>query len=203
MGSQIQFPGGGERCSHISKWFSDTRRMFKNSTQFWGYPPGDSIRFPRLRVQSYQTCPTTHTSDAGCKPRLCTSDWLAAEEGASNPLQLKMLTASPGYHLFFSMAGYKAEVPMTPSLGFAYFARMVYSTQSNTLLTRPLVHCVTKEQPDGKTHRARNVGRDAGLPSHRQAATLPAISMCSSNQKLSQPHACGFLWRLHCVVTID
>ena len=51
--------GMGE-LPHTSKQISD--RMSKNSTQFWHYLPRNSIRFYRLRAQSYKTipCPLTY-----------------------------------------------------------------------------------------------------------------------------------------------
>lgn len=49
-----------------------------NSTQFWHYLPGDSIRFHRLWAQSHRTA-LQPTSDAICKRRLLPvllTDWL-------------------------------------------------------------------------------------------------------------------------------
>ena len=64
----------------------DTSWVYYNSTQFWYYLPRDTIRFHRLRVQSYKA--------------------------ATHPLQTPV--ASPGYHLGFWPTGYKSEVSTPP-----------------------------------------------------------------------------------------
>ena len=48
----------------------DTNWVPSNSTQLRHYQPQDSIRFHRLRVQSYKTAPTPLTSNVVCKSRL-------------------------------------------------------------------------------------------------------------------------------------
>ena len=44
---------------HTSKQFSDTSWVSCNSTQFWHYLLGDSVRFHRLRAQLYKAAPLT------------------------------------------------------------------------------------------------------------------------------------------------
>ena len=45
--------------SHTTKQPSDTSWVSYNSTQFWHYLPGESVRQQRLRAQSYKTAPPT------------------------------------------------------------------------------------------------------------------------------------------------
>ena len=58
----------------------DTSWVPYNSTQFWHYLPGDSVRSHRLRVQAYTTIPFPHS---GCQSQLqvaaCASDQLAID----------------------------------------------------------------------------------------------------------------------------
>ena len=42
---------------HIQEILCDTSWMSYNSIKFWHYLPGDSVRFHRLRAQSYKTAP--------------------------------------------------------------------------------------------------------------------------------------------------
>ena len=62
-----------------AKDLTDTRRVSKNSTQFWSWT-GDSIRFHRLRVQSYKAPPSTLTPTT-IPFNTYASDQLASDSG--------------------------------------------------------------------------------------------------------------------------
>lgn len=54
---------------HTKKQFSDTSWVPSNSTQFWHYLPGDSIRPHELRIQSHKTAPHPQPWDARGKTK--------------------------------------------------------------------------------------------------------------------------------------
>lgn len=51
---QVPMKGGVSPIPPHTKQFSDTHWVSENSSQFWHCLPGDSIRFQRLRTQSYK-----------------------------------------------------------------------------------------------------------------------------------------------------
>ena len=58
----------------------DTSWVPYNSTQFWHYLPGDSVRSHRLRVQSYTTIPFPHLGrQSQLQVAACASDQLAID----------------------------------------------------------------------------------------------------------------------------
>ena len=73
----------GNWTSSPTKELADTRTVSKNSTQFWSWT-GDSIRFHRLRVQSYKTPPSTLTPTA-IPFNTYASDQLAIDWGIQTP----------------------------------------------------------------------------------------------------------------------
>ena len=79
----------------------------------------DSIRFHRLRAQSYKIAPSAHILQMPDASPGYVHFWTTGPQiGDSNdPLQFRMPITSPGRHLYFWMTGYKSEVPTTPSLG--------------------------------------------------------------------------------------
>lgn len=58
--SDHQICGG---FSHTTKHFLETSRMSKNSTQFWHYLPGDSIRFHKLKSRFHRKILANYASD--------------------------------------------------------------------------------------------------------------------------------------------
>ena len=75
----------------VTKQFSDSSWVSKNSSRFWHCLPRDSIRFHRLRVWSYKTVP---------------------------PHPLQTPAANPAYHLCLWPTSHGLEVPTAPSSGW-------------------------------------------------------------------------------------
>lgn len=81
---------------------SDTSGASRDSPQFSHCPPGDSVRFRELRVQSYKTA-----------PRPCTHFRLEPGDLCFQLTSHRLFVSmSPG-----PLTGSKSEVPRTPSLG--------------------------------------------------------------------------------------
>ena len=114
---------------------SDTSEVFKNSTQFWhayldiesgaagkGLSPTRPPSSPDVNRNS-KLLPVflTHRLQIG---------------GSSDPLQLRMLIASPGYYLYFWLIGCKSQVPMTPSLGSIKLLEQLTELRKTHLFTR-------------------------------------------------------------------
>lgn len=88
---------------HKTKQFSNTSRVSENLTQFSHYPPGDSIRFHRLRTQSYQTTlhspPQMLATSPGLLPvPVLPTHWL--QVGGSKDLLLRLFEFARVAHRF-------------------------------------------------------------------------------------------------------
>ena len=156
--------------------------MSYNSTQFWHYLPGDSIRSYRLRVSSMKNALTlpwlqiaTHKPTSASGPisyRLevpRTSPWIS-----DTSHKFRFLSRLLRYWL--QIRGYQG-----PLLTFDLFARAVHKTQRN-MYTESLVYCknyITQEQPYGRDALGEVWGRGTELPC--------LLQMCHIPLKLSEP----------------
>ena len=178
---------GSGSNSNMGRWFStptisstpDTSRVSYNSTQFWHYLPGESIRFHRLTAQFHKTalsCNFRHQSQApvvSCVSNPPATDWM---------------------------------FPWPPPW-FSQLARAVQRTQRSILLITLLVYYkkiyINQEQPYGRDIQDKVRGKGEELPCLLQVHHSPQISTCLPTQKLSEPCSFGFFYGGFITVTID
>ena len=145
-----------------------------NSTPFRHYLPGSSGRSRRLKTQSHRLLPRP---DFRCQSQVqmdtCTSD------------------------------GYKSEVPTTPSLGWINLLEWLEELRKTVcLLLAGSLYKDTVKDTDEHTQMVEKRGPVCGKACE---APLPSLGAPLSQplHVLSKPCNWGFLWRLHCIGTID
>ena len=94
--------------------FLEAKWVSYSSTQFWHYLHRESIGLHMLNAQCYQTAWPTNTT-------------------LNTHRHTQMPITSPGYHLCFSLTGYRSAVPMIPLLEWL-------TAQRNISLTRLSVY---------------------------------------------------------------
>ena len=174
------------RCFQDTNNSLDTNWVSCNSTQFWHYLSGYSVRFHRLRAQSYKTAPPSP----------------------------QMPISGTGCYQYFWPTSYKSEVPTTPSLSCINL--LEWLTELRKLVYLLDHQFIVKVCNSGTARWKRCIGQDMGkgtqsfqaLPEH---TTLPESSPVHQFRNSLNPGLKGFIeisllrydWLNHWPLAVD
>ena len=159
-----------------------------NSSQFWHYLPADSIRFRRLRVQSYKTPPPPRSQS---HPRLYTvllTGWLQSR-ASHDLLQLRMPIKTQLVLLASDqLSGFQRPPPWVQRI--CQSGTQTSEKPFTYYITGLLQKARTQEQPGTRDAQGKLGGEGAELP---RPLHSHCISTCLPTWKVFWPSPLGVL----------